>query len=191
MANGSLMLGSVNPPEGEWCAEQAKLARLLWAAAQRLPVASTARAFEEVRPPPVKSMARVKSAGWVERMGRKGVSGVGMAKSAATLAPGLCAMLMAAVAVSVGVMPALMALAKRVVQAEEAEPGGVDAGGEDVGEGVDLGLRDGAVAGGGGGERCAGGEISEVGGVGEGVGDAGLGECGVGGADVGGVGGEG
>ena len=96
---------------------------------------------------------------------------------------------MAAWKVSVGaVPPGGVAAAKRAAQVVEvhAVGVGVDAGGEDVGEGVDLGV--GKDHAGGGGDGLAGGGVGEIGGGTEDVGEAG--EIGGGDADVGGSGGE-
>src|ERR1700690_1282811 len=67
-------------------------------------------------------MAMVKSLGTTVSVGWKGALGVCRANSAATFAPGLCAMFTAAVAVSVGTTPPLAALAKSVVHGREPEP---------------------------------------------------------------------
>src|SRR5260370_12692222 len=62
-------------------------------------------------------MARVQSLGAVARLGWNGGAGAARAKSAATLAPGLWAMLTIAEVVSVGVAPARdFAFEKRVEQ---------------------------------------------------------------------------
>src|ERR1035438_5184197 len=71
------------------------------------------------KPPPVKTSPMVKSLGWAFRVGANGGLAVARANKAAMSEPGLWAMLMAAVAVSVAVVPVdppLMALAKSVEQ---------------------------------------------------------------------------
>src|ERR1700734_283059 len=67
-------------------------------------------------------MAMVKSLGAALSEGWKGELAVCKGNRLARLAPGLCAMLMAAVAVSVGAVLPFLALAKSVVQGLELGP---------------------------------------------------------------------
>src|ERR1035438_2038002 len=64
----------------------------------------------------------VQSLGALDRLGWKGAVALERLQSAATLTPGLCAMLMAAVAVSMGAVLPFIASLKMVVQAEEPGP---------------------------------------------------------------------
>src|ERR1035437_9510238 len=89
---------------------------------QTLPEPSMARAYGSDTPAPVKLMAMVKSFGAAVRLGWNGESAVWSPNNVATFAPGLCAILAIAVAVSVGTVLPFSALANSVLQAVEPGP---------------------------------------------------------------------
>ena len=89
---------------------------------QTFPKLSIAMPSGKSMPPPVKLSPMVKSLCAALNAGWKGALPVCNPKSAAMFTPGLCAMLIAATAVSVGVLPLFFALLKSVSQAVEVDP---------------------------------------------------------------------
>ena len=95
---------------------------LPWFAVHTLPLPSTAMLKGSLMPPPVKLSATVRSKGCAPRAGANGGVPVDSAYKFATFVPGLCAMSIAAVAVSVGVVLPFIALDISVPHAVESEP---------------------------------------------------------------------
>jgi hypothetical protein len=108
MARGLSSPPPVYPVGGERAAptlENLETLLLLRFAIQTSPEPSIAMDWAETSPPPVKVRPRVKSLGWAVRPLANAGLEVERAYKAAMFVPGLCAMLIAAVAVSVGAVP--------------------------------------------------------------------------------------